>query len=520
MKREVDPEDAADTGTDSEHIVPKNNLPLVYTGLMLAYYLFIADQLMTAIALPSIAADLDGSNKYSWIGVAYLLAASVLNPLYGRLSDVLGRKPVLLGSIFIFLLGSGFCGGAQGINTMISFRAIQGLGGGGLYQLVQIVIADITTLEERGMFAGCTGLISIVAAIVAPLVGGILLDHFTWRWVFFINIPIGAASMALLLFCLKLPTPQKKSLRAHIALFDFFGLFLIVLASTLILIGFEFSETDWRSPTTIFCLCMGVIMLGLLLIFENRTSRIPIIPPVIFKTLTPALILNCEFTQSIVYTTASYYLPLYYEALGVNATMVGVKMMAFSVGADLFSVIAGIVLSKLHDYRPIIWLGWGFTALGCGLMARLDEHSSTGVQAIYTLILSFGIGLLFIPPLVALHSAMPFSEMASSTATYMLMRGLGSTLGISIGHTIFTSRLTYNLKKISKREGFDFSKVVMTLKRDVHQLAKIEPVKMRNDILHEYTMSISTIWVVCFALSLFGLFSGQFNSLHEHLIPF
>ncbi|KAG0140923.1 hypothetical protein CROQUDRAFT_52526 [Cronartium quercuum f. sp. fusiforme G11] len=426
---------------DEEHIVPENPLLIVFAGLMLTTFLTALDQTMLAIALPTIIADLNGFSKYSWVGAAYLFVTAAFSPLYGRLSDVVGRKPVLLGSIGVFLLGSILCGAAQNLTWLICCRALQGLGGGGILQLVQIVIADITTLEERGKYAATVGVTSGIAAIVGPLVGGALIDRVSWRWTFILHIPIGGCGAAILFFFLKLNPPPKKPISEHLASFDFLGLLIIMSAVGFILIGFDFAETNWASPTTISCLSVGVALLGLMIWAEGTTSRNPIIPPRLFKNRTTALVLLSVFLHATVFFATSFYLPLYYQSLGASAMLAGLKMLTYNLGTSLFSALWGLVLSKLGDYRQILWVGWGFQALGYGLMIQLNEYSSTATQEIFTLIAALGTGGLFIPPLMALHAAMPISDMATSTSTYILVRSLGSTIGVSIGHTIFASRL-------------------------------------------------------------------------------
>lgn len=280
---------------------------------------------------------------------------------------MVGRKPVLLGSIGVFVLGSALCGAAQNLTWLICCRALQGLGGGGILQLVQIVIADITTLEERGKYAATVGVTSGVAAIVGPLLGGALIDRVSWRWIFFLHIPIGGCGAAILFFFLKLNPPPKKPISQHLSSFDFVGLLIIMSAIGLLLIGFDFAETNWGSPATISCLCAGVGLLGLMIWAEGTTSRNPIIPPRLFKTRTTALVLLSVFLHATVFFATSFYLPLYYQSLGASATLAGLKMLTYNLGTSLFSSLAGIVLSKLGDYRHILWMGWGFQALGYGL---------------------------------------------------------------------------------------------------------------------------------------------------------
>lgn len=287
--------------------------------------------------------------------------------MYGRLSDILGRKPVLLTSIAVFLLGSALCGLAQNLTWLIICRGVQGLGGGGIIQLTHVVIADITTLEERGKYASTVGATWAIAAVAGPLLGGALTDHVSWRWTFFLNLPIGCCGAAILVFFLNLNPTPKQSFSSHVSTFDFLGLGIIISGVSLLLVGLTSGEINWRSPTTICCLSVGISLLGLMMVVESTTNRTPIIPPRLFKDRTTAMILLSVFLHALVFYATAFYLPLYYESLGASATMAGVEMLTYSLGTGIFSVVGGFLLPKMKDYRHIIWVCWGFQVLGYGL---------------------------------------------------------------------------------------------------------------------------------------------------------
>ncbi|KAG0150995.1 hypothetical protein CROQUDRAFT_37503 [Cronartium quercuum f. sp. fusiforme G11] len=445
---EIEPEVLLGNGESwkctEEQIIPENKLWLVLIGLGLTVFLSALDQTIVSIALPTIIAEFGGFSGYSWVGTAYLLVTGALSSMYGRLSDVLGRKPVLLTSIAVFLLGSTLCGVAQNLTWLIIARGVQGLGGGGIIHLTHVVIADITRIEERGKYASIVGATWAIAAVVGPLLGGVLTDHASWRWSFFLNLPIGICGAAILFFFLNLNPTPKQSFRSHLSTFDFLGLAIIISAVSLLLVGLTSGELDWRSPTTISCLSAGMALLGLMGFVECTTSRTPIIPPRLFKSPTTALILLSVLLHAIVFYATAFYLPLYYEALGASATMAGVEMLTYSLGTGVFSVTGGCLLPRLKDYRHIIWACWAFQILGYGLMTTLNESSSNAKQQLYTLIAAVGAGGLFVPPLIALQAECPVSEVATATCTLGLVRILGGTIGVSLGHTAFASHLVSN----------------------------------------------------------------------------
>ncbi|EGG11597.1 uncharacterized protein MELLADRAFT_33238 [Melampsora larici-populina 98AG31] len=451
---------------DEEQIIPENSLPIVFLGLMLALFLAAMDQTIVAIALPRIIAQLHGFSGYSWVGTAYLLVTATLSPLYGRLSDAVGRKPVLVGSIVMFLVGSALCGAAQNLPWLILCRGLQGVGGGGIFPLVQIVMADITTLEERGKWAGATGTTWSIAAVLGPVLGGILTDRLSWRWTFYINLPLGALSCTIITLFLNTNPPPKKSFKSHLSSFDFLGLSCIFCSVSLLLLGFSFSESSWRSPATISCLCLGIASLGLTVFVELTTKRLPIIPPRLFMDRTPALLLLCSFLHAVVYYASAYYLPLYFQSLGASATLAGIKGLAYSLTTGLFTTLGGLILPSLSDYRYILWFCWGVQIIGYGLMTQLSETSSITKQEIYPFIAAMGTGGLFVPPLIALQGAMPVADLASSTSTYVLNRILGATLGVSIGHTIFASRLVRFMASLRRLESDVSSSILVKLDID------------------------------------------------------
>ncbi|EKM58215.1 uncharacterized protein PHACADRAFT_171473 [Phanerochaete carnosa HHB-10118-sp] len=464
---------------DEEQVLPKNHIPLVFFALLLTTFLAALDETIVATALPTIVADLRGGKDYSWVGSAYLLATAAMSPLYGKVSDLVGRKAVLYPIIVLFLIGSALCGAAQNMTWLIAARAIQGIGGGGILQMVNIVIGDIVPLEKRGTFGGYTGALWGIASIVGPLVGGALSDHASWRWCFWINLPTGGIALALLVSSLHFnPLQNDKSFRQHMAEFDFQGLVLLITGVVCLLLGFNQGETSWKSPATITLLIVGGAVLVIAAIWECFTSRSPIIPPRLFRTRTTAIILITVFLHAFAFFAASYYLPVYYQALGASATLAGVKMLPFCLGACIASFIVGFLVNILGDVRRIMAVSFAVMTLGFGLMTLLTNTSSIATQEIYPLISGIGFGGLFFPPV---------------TATVGLVRQLGSTIGVSVGQAIWTSEIRRRLQGVP---GLNIDTSSSGIADSVRELKNIQPISLRNLVQHAYTKSIAVIWIL------------------------
>ncbi|KIY43560.1 MFS general substrate transporter [Fistulina hepatica ATCC 64428] len=463
-------------------VLPRNNLPVVFAGFMACVFLAALGTILfmntiVATALPTIVRDIGGGNNYAWVAAAYLLSSATLSSIYGKLADIFGRKPVLYTCIIIFLIGSALCGAAQNMVWLVVCRAVQGVGGGGINSLINITVSDIVPLQERGKYGGIIGSTWGIASVAGPLLGGVLTEHVSWRWCFWINLPTGGVAMATLFFFLNLNPHQGRPFRQHVQEFDFAGLALLVGGVTCLLLGFNFSESSWGDAQTIALIVVGGLVLVVAGFNEVYTTRNSIIPPRLFKV-------------------SAFYLPVYFQSMGASATAAGIRMLPFSLGSSFTSVLGGQAVARTGDYKVAICIGYAVFCLGYGLMIQLTNTASTAEKVVYPLIAAMGLGVNFQAPLIGLQAAMPLSAMATCTGTFYFIRGIGSALGVAIGETIFFSVLHNRLEKMS---DLPIAITPSSLSQSITKLKDIQActnVSQRNAIIHAYTEATSTIWLV------------------------
>ncbi|RYP16105.1 hypothetical protein DL765_005306 [Monosporascus sp. GIB2] len=416
---------------------------LIVAALCLALFLAALDMTIITTALPTITGEFGSPLGYTWIGSAYLLANAVSVPSWGKISDIWGRKPILLAAVANFWIGSLLCAVSVNMGMLIAARAIQGVGAGGIVVLVNISISDLFSLRRRGIYYGIMGMVWAVASAIGPILGGVFTSQVTWRWCFYVNLPISGVSFAVLVFVLKLHNP-KTPVRQGLAAVDWTGSALIIGGTLMFLFGLEFGGITypWNSPTTICLIVFGALVIVLFYLFEKKFAEFPIIPARLFTPWQNILAFLICFSHGMVFISGSYWLPLYFQAvLGASSLLSGVYLLPFALSLSIVSALTGVYIKKSGKYLPAIVFGMFVLTLGFGLFIDLGARANFAKVVVYQLIAGVGVGPNFQGPLVALQSRVERRDVASATSTFGFVRQLSTSISVVIGGVIFQNSM-------------------------------------------------------------------------------
>jgi EmrB/QacA subfamily drug resistance transporter len=419
----------------------RRRILVVVSGLMLVMLLASLDQTIVSTALPTIVGELGGLEHLSWVVTAYLLAVTSVTPLYGKLGDLFGRKVVLQGALVIFLVGSALCGLAQGMTELIAFRAIQGLGGGGLMVSAQAAIGDVVPPSERGKYSGLFGAVFGVSSIAGPLIGGFLTTHLSWRAIFYVNLPLGIAALAVLAVTL----PSVSERRSH--KIDYLGTALLAtgLSGIILLTSLGGNTYDWASPEIVL---MGVVGVGCLvaLTFVERRAAEPILPPMLFRNRVFIVTSAVAMVVGFALFGALTYLPLFQQIVrGLSPTASGLQLLPVMGGLLVSSILSGQIITRTGRYKAWPIAGTAIATLGMWLLSSLDETTSSGVAAFHMLVLGLGLGMVMQVLVLAVQNAVPYDMLGVATSGSTLFRSIGGSLGTAVLGAIFSGRLAAEL---------------------------------------------------------------------------
>ncbi|MDQ6773151.1 MAG: MFS transporter [Candidatus Dormibacteraeota bacterium] len=421
----------------------------VMGAVLLTMFLSSLDQTVVGTALPRIVTDLKGAELYTWVVTSYLLASTITVPVYGKFSDIFGRKPMLLIGVALFLVGSGLSGLSQNMGQLIAFRTVQGLGAGAIFPLALAIIGDIFTARERGRYQGLFGAVFGLSFIVGPFVGGWITDNVSWHWVFYVNLPVGIAALAVLIAVL--PNPARRT--ARIADLDYLGVVLFSAGVVPLLIGLtNKGQTaaggglyDWTDPRVGGLIVLGLVILAAFVFNESR-AREPIVPLDLFRGRDYSASMAAVFLFGVAMFSAVIFMPRFYQTVrGVSATASGYYIWPLLVGLMGGSIGSGLVISRIGRYK---WILVGSTVVmiaGAVLMTRLTASIADWTLWGYMLLLGLGLG----PPMagftVVVQNAVRLDRMGAATSTLTFFRQVGGSVGLAVADTVFASAFSDRL---------------------------------------------------------------------------
>jgi EmrB/QacA subfamily drug resistance transporter len=414
-----------------------------FAALMLVLLLASLDQTIVSTALPTIVGDLGGLNRLSWVVTAYLLASTVVGPIYGKLGDVYGRKVVLLSALGVFLLGSALCGTSQDMVSLIAFRAIQGLGGGGLVVVTMAVVGDLVSPRERGRYQGYFGAVFGVATVLGPLLGGFFVDSLSWRWIFYVNLPLGVIAFVVIL---KTFHTQRRTSKAVI---DYLGAALLAGGLTAIVLYTSLGGTTfrWDAPGMLGLLGGGFAMLVAFVGVESRATD-PILPLSLFRSRVFGTACAISFAVGLALFGSVTFIPLYLQVVkNHTATESGLLMTPMMAGLLITSIASGQLIARYGHYRPFPMLGTSISAIALLLLSRLQPETSTVTAGAYMLLLGLGLGLVMQVLVLVAQNSVDYKNLGVATSGVTLFRQVGGCIGVAAFGAIFSNEFAANLHR-------------------------------------------------------------------------
>jgi EmrB/QacA subfamily drug resistance transporter len=480
-------------GTESRSTLSHDKVLVIFGGLLLVMLLAALDSTIVATALPTIVSELGGLAHLSWVVTAYLLAQTIVTPIYGKLGDLYGRRRVLQTAIVIFLFGSALCGLSGSMTQLILFRGIQGLGGGGLMVTTQAIVGDLVTARDRGRYQGVFGAAFGVASVAGPLIGGYFTSNLTWRWIFYINLPVGI--VALIVLAATLPA-QSKFTRHKI---DYTGAALLAacLASIVLVTDLGGTEYPWSSRFIIALIVIAIASLvGFILV--ERSAEEPILPLRLFRsrvvwvTSAIGLIVGFALIGSVT------YLPLFLQVVkGLSPTDSGLQIIPLMGGTLTASIVAGQIVSRTGRYKFFPIIGTAMVSLGLFLISRMRPDTSTFMDSVFMLVLGVGLGFVMQMLIIAVQNAVEYQDLGVATSSAILFRFIGGSLGASVLGGIFALLLNARLATLLPAGSFDFQALSL-------QLPPGLPAELRSAYVNAFVESLSTTFVVASVIALFG----------------
>ncbi|USP82852.1 hypothetical protein yc1106_10126 [Curvularia clavata] len=480
----------------------------IFPPLSIATFLVGLDSTVTSSALPLITSDLKSGDNYVWIINGYLLTSTAFLPLWGQLSQVLGRRWPTITAVAIFVLGSGISGGATSTAMLIAGRLVQGLGGAGITAMTQLIISDLVSLRERGKYIGVIYAVFGLGTAVGPPVGGAIAQYSNWKWAFWINLPVGGVTLLMQFFFLQIVFVKRLTFKEKVRQIDWIGNSVLVTSVVSILIALSWANTRyaWSEYQIIVPLVLGFVGTALFFVYESSKFCVqPTIPPRMFLNRTSALGLICTFIQSMLTMWRVYFLPVYFQAvLLVSISRSGVLLLPTILVGVPAAIVSGQVLAKYGKYKPIHIFGFAVATLASGLYINFDAKSSLAKIVIYQIIAGIGGGCLLTTMLPSVQAANPPKDVVAATSTWAFMRALGNVWGIAIPAAIFNNQMNARVGSISDPRVRSFLSGGDAYTHVSATFIKSLPLDLQNEVVNAYQGALRVVWEVCLAFNVLG----------------
>jgi EmrB/QacA subfamily drug resistance transporter len=503
--------DTAEDATKGEAMRHTASFWMVFVALCLASFLAALDVTVITTALPAISTAIGGQDKYVWIANSYVLTSTAIQPLFGQLSNIFGRRPITLIAVGLFIIGSGLSGGAINVGMLIAGRSVQGMGSGAIMMLLDLIICDLVPLRQRAQYIGIVMSTSGLSATLGPLIGGAIVQNISWRWTFYINIPVGGLVFIFVALFLNTKHARSPTWMHAIARIDFVGNTIFIASIVAILLGVIMGGQvfPWSSWRIIVPIVLGVVGVGIFIFYETTPlCKEPTIPLELFRNRTSAIAYGLTFLSAMLLQWVSYYLPIYFQGVKLTTPITaGIQILPLNAFLIPLTIIAGVVVSRTGKYLPVHITSFALIAVAFGLFTNFKASTSRAEWVITEIIAAAGLGFTMNSPLPALQASLPDSYSASATATYAFLRSFAFVWGITIPAIIFNSKVTANVWKITSDPslqpilgggaalGFTTRKFLITLPQDT-----------LDQVVSVFSDALKVTFYVGLAFALLGFF--------------